>query len=124
MALPKYITHPILIGILIGALGFVLWVGSDAPPPPDGLWEIMGFSRGRLTLKGTAVAPFLSDGRFSGLTEEQDGEVARFFAGKFIKLVELPRAGSLSLPVEIYDSSCFEPAPNKTRLACPLVLTP
>lgn len=122
MALPKYISHPILLATVVGLVASALWLHAAPADWPAGLWEITGFARGRLALQGTDVNLVLADKRFTEVPTQAQAALARFFIGKLVKIDVLPVNGKLELPVELYDPSCFKLPVDTSQ--CPIVLTP
>lgn len=144
MAIPKYITHPLLLVAFGLAVGSFVWIKlpsqqtlettkiqvQNAAIKPavtaNDLIAISDFSTlGCLTLgHDTADLLCLDDTKLRGLSPESFQKMQIFFKDKWIHKNQLSRQ-SMPLPLEIWDTSCIaqgtEIAPSNL---CPMVLSP
>lgn len=126
MALPKYITHPLLLLIAFGGLFALLRLGSVSIQDLQNVHQITAFDKGSLTLEKISQTFRLNDKAFTEVPDDKNNELKKFFVRKYIKLDKLPEDGNINLPVTLYDGSCFTPkGPVNDPIACrPIEITP
>lgn len=144
MAIPKYITHPLLLltfGVVVASF---VWIklpsqqtlettkiqvqntAAQHPIDPNELIKIETFlAKGCLVMgQDTAYLLCLTDAKLQNLTGESLSKMQNFFHDKWIRK-SLITAQTTSLPLELWDASCLTASPESapTNL-CPMVLSP
>lgn len=126
MALPKEITHPILIGIASAVILSILWIGFPTsenelqkPQAYKGSSQDSGYFQivevlpgGKIILNGKPKAFQIDHEKFKKATAAQNKKLSEYFQGKFVQVKNSQT--NITLPFELYGPECFQQSAQKT----------